>query len=53
MGSIVRSTGYMVLHRPVEPAVIVGNWLQHSENPTSHELRIEMELASLASSILL
>src|ERR1700674_3321602 len=27
MGSTVRSTGYMVLHRPVEPAGIIGKWL--------------------------
>ncbi len=26
MGSIVRSTGYMMLHRPVEPAGIIGMW---------------------------
>jgi hypothetical protein len=26
MGSIVRSTGYRVLHRPVEPAGIIGMW---------------------------
>ena len=26
MGSIVRSTGYMVLQRPVEPAGIIGRW---------------------------
>jgi hypothetical protein len=26
---------------------IIGNWLSHSENPTSHELAIEMELGSL------
>jgi hypothetical protein len=26
MGSIVRSTGYVVLHRPVEPAGIIGMW---------------------------
>jgi hypothetical protein len=26
---------------------ILANWLSHSENPTSHELAIEMELASL------
>jgi hypothetical protein len=26
MGSIVRSTGYKVLHRPVEPAGVLGTW---------------------------
>jgi hypothetical protein len=26
MGSIVRSTGYMVLHRPVELARFLGSW---------------------------
>jgi hypothetical protein len=27
IGSIVRSTGYRVLHRPVEPAPVFGIWL--------------------------
>jgi hypothetical protein len=27
MGSIVRSTGYKVLHRPVELASLIGIWL--------------------------
>ena len=26
MGSIVRSTGYKALHRPVELASVIGNW---------------------------
>jgi hypothetical protein len=26
MGSIVGSIGYMVLHRPVEPAGVIGMW---------------------------
>jgi hypothetical protein len=26
MGSVVRSNGYRVLHRPVELAGIIGNW---------------------------
>ena len=26
IGSVVRSTDYKVLHRPVEPAAVAGNW---------------------------
>ena len=26
MGIVVRSTGYKVLHRPVEPAGVIGMW---------------------------
>jgi hypothetical protein len=31
MGSIVRSTGYKVLHRPVEPAGVLGMWPKRHE----------------------
>ena len=37
MGSIVRSTGYRVLHRAVEPAGILGNW----EFGASHDPKIQ------------
>jgi hypothetical protein len=31
MGNIVRSTGYMFLHRPVEPAGIIGMWADQAQ----------------------
>jgi hypothetical protein len=38
MGSIVRSTGYRVLHRPVELAGIIGMWpISTGGMPLAHD----------------
>jgi hypothetical protein len=37
-GSIVRSTGYKVLHRPVEAAALIGNWQIALKSKTAAEI---------------